>query len=250
MEIFPSVDIKDGMVVSLTEGNYSQKRVYSDSPEDAAEKFVEQGARNLHVVDLDGAMEGKPVNYKAIRKLCMNGNLFVEVGGGIRDMARIENYLSNDAGRIILGTVAVKNFSFVEEAVKRYGDKIAVGVDARNGKVAISAWRDVTDVDSMDFCTRLKNAGVATVIYTDIARDGRLSGTNLEIYRRLSSLSPVNIIASGGISYEREIAELVTIGTYGAIIGMAIYEGKLSLARAIAIADGAVSVDEVLASMV
>jgi len=249
MEIFPSVDIKDGKVVSLTEGNYSQKRVYSDSPENTADKFIEQGARNLHVVDLDGAMEGKPVNFKAIRKLCTNGGLFVEVGGGIRDMARIENYLSSGAGRVILGTVAVKNFSFVEEAVKRYGDRIAVGVDARNGKVAISAWRDVTDVDSMDFCTRLKDAGVATVIYTDIAKDGRMSGTNLEIYRRLSALAPLNVMASGGISYEHEIAELAAIGTYGAILGMAIYEGKLSLARVIAIADGAISLDESLAPM-
>ncbi|MCL2057632.1 MAG: 1-(5-phosphoribosyl)-5-[(5-phosphoribosylamino)methylideneamino]imidazole-4-carboxamide isomerase [Oscillospiraceae bacterium] len=244
MEIFPSVDIRGGKVVRLTEGSFNQMRVYSDSPEGAAEKFVGEGARNLHVVDLDGALEGKPVNYSAIRKLCMNGGLFVQVGGGIRDMARIDNYLSHDAGRVILGTVAVKNFSFVEEAVKRFGDKIAVGVDARDGQVAVSAWRDVTDVDSVEFCKRLKDVGVSTVIYTDIARDGRLSGTNLEIYRSLGSLAPLNIVASGGISFEREIAELLAIGTYGAILGKALYEGKLSLARAIAIADGAISLDE------
>ena len=247
MEIFPSVDIRGGKVVRLTEGNYNQMRVYSDSPEGAAEKFIEQGARNLHVVDLDGALEGKPVNYDAIQKLCMHGSLFVEVGGGIRDMARIEHYLSHDAGRIILGTVAVKNFSFVEEAVKRYGDKIAVGVDARDGQVAVSAWRDVTDVDSLEFCRRLKDAGVATVIYTDISKDGRLSGANLDIYRSLTSLAPLNIVASGGVSFEQEIAELVSIGTYGAILGKALYEGKLSLARAIAIADGVVSLSETMA---
>ena len=249
MEIFPSVDIKGGKVVRLTEGNYNQMRVYSDSPERAAEKFLAEGARNLHVVDLDGALEGKPVNYVAIRKLCANGNLFVQVGGGIRDMSRIEHYLSYGAGRIILGTVAVKNFSFVEEAVKRYGDKIAVGVDARDGQVAVSAWRDVTDVDSMEFCRRLRDAGVATVIYTDISRDGRLSGTNLDIYRSLSTLAPLNIIASGGVSFEQEIAELVAIGTYGVILGKALYEDKLSLARVIAIADGVENLDENMAPL-
>jgi phosphoribosylformimino-5-aminoimidazole carboxamide ribotide isomerase len=246
MEIFPSVDIRNGKVVRLTEGNFNQMRVYNDSPENSAEKFIGEGARNLHVVDLDGAMEGKPVNFEAIRKLCMNGDLFVEVGGGIRDMARIENYLSHDAGRVILGTVAVKNFSFVEEAVKRYGDRIAVGVDARDGQVAISAWRDVTDVDSVDFCKRLADAGVATVIYTDIARDGRLSGTNLDIYKRLSALDTLDIVASGGISFESEIAELMAIGTYGAILGKSLYEGKLSLARVIDIADGKINVNEIL----
>lgn len=238
MEIFPSVDIRDGKVVRLTEGKFSQTRVYGDSPDDAAEKFISRGARNLHVVDLDGSMEGKPVNYEAIHRLCANGSLFVEVGGGIRDMARIDNYLSHDAGRVILGTIAVKNFSFVEEAVKRFGDRIAVGVDARNGQVAISAWRDVTDVDSRDFCRRLKDAGVATVIYTDIARDGRMGGTNLEIYRSLSELMPLNIVASGGISFESEIYELMSYGIYGAILGKALYEGKLSLERVLAIADG------------
>ena len=241
MEIFPSVDIKDGKVVRLTEGNYNQIRVYNDSPDSAADNFIRQGARNLHVVDLDGAMEGKPVNYEAIRKLCSNGSLFIEVGGGIRDMSRIDSYLSHGASRVILGTVAVKNISFVEEAVKRFGDQIAVGVDARDGLVAVSAWRDVTDVDSLDFCRRIKDAGVSTIIYTDIARDGRLSGTNLEIYRRLSTLAPLNIVASGGISFETEIAELAAIGTYGAILGKALYEGKLSLSRVIAIADGAVT---------
>jgi len=245
MEIFPSVDIKDGKVVRLTEGKFSQMRIYSDTPESASERFCSQGARNLHVVDLDGSMEGKPVNYKAIHKLCANGSLFVEVGGGIRDMSRIENYLSNGAGRVILGTVAVKNFSFVEEAVKRYGDKIAVGVDARDGQVAISAWRDVTDVDSFDFCSRLKDIGVATIIYTDIAKDGRMDGANLDIYRSLKELEPLNVVASGGISFEREIVELMAIGTYGAILGKALYENKLSLERVIAIADGIISPDEV-----
>lgn len=244
MEIYPAVDIKDNKVVRLTEGNYNQIRVYSDTPESAADKFQKQGARNLHVVDLDGAMEGRPVNYNAIRALCSKGGLFVQVGGGIRDMSRIENYLSRGAGRVILGTVAVKNFTFVEEAVRRFGSRIAVGVDARDGRVAVSAWRDVTDVDSIEFCQRLNDAGVSTVIYTDIARDGRLIGANLEIYHRLSSLSPLRIIASGGVSFEMEIEELARIGTYGAILGKALYEGKLSLERAIAIADGELEVLE------
>jgi phosphoribosylformimino-5-aminoimidazole carboxamide ribotide isomerase len=247
MEIYPAVDIKDGKVVMLTEGVYTQIRVYNDSPAGAADKFIRAGARNLHVVDLDGALEGRPVNYAAIRELCAQGDLFVEVGGGIRDMSRIENYLTSGAGRVILGTIAVKNFTFVEEAVKRYGDRIAVGVDARDGQVAVSAWRDVTDVDSMEFCQRLKNVGVSTVIYTDIARDGRLGGANLEIYERLVTLSPLDIIASGGISFENDIITLTRIGIYGAIIGKALYEKKLSLKRAIDIADGLIGADEVLA---
>jgi len=241
MEIFPAIDIRNGKVVMLTEGDYSQMSVYGDSPPEVAELFISQGARNLHVVDLDGALEGKPVNYAAIAECCAKKGLFVEVGGGIRDMSRIEGYLSRGAGRVILGTIAVRDFTFVEEAVGRYGDGVAVGVDARDGLVAVSAWRDVTGVKAFEFCRKLIDAGVSTVIYTDIARDGRLGGSNLEAYRRLVSLKPLNIIASGGISYESEISELADIGVGGAIIGKSLYEGKLSLARAIAIADSAAS---------
>jgi phosphoribosylformimino-5-aminoimidazole carboxamide ribotide isomerase len=238
MEIFPAIDIRDGKVVMLTEGDYALMSVYGDSPPDAAAGFMKSGARNLHVVDLDGALEGKPVNYAAIGGLCAEGGLFVEVGGGIRDMPRIDGYLSRGAGRVILGTVAVRDFSFVEEAVRRYGSRIAVGVDARDGMVAVSAWRELTGIDAAEFCVRLRDAGVATVIYTDIARDGRLGGSNLDAYRRLAGIARLNIIASGGISYASEIRELARIGAHGAIIGKSLYEGKLSLARAIAIADG------------
>ena len=260
MEIFPSVDIRDGKVVRLVEGDFSKMSVYGGTPEEAAARFASQGARNLHVVDLDGASEGRPVNFDVIKRLCAAaassprascaargagdsepggaGRLFVQIGGGIRDMSRIEDYLACGAGRVVIGTAAVTNFALVEEAVKKYGDKIAVGVDARDGKAAISAWRDVTGVDAFAFCKRIKDAGVATVIYTDVSRDGRLGGTNLDAYRNLAGLVPMNIVASGGISDESEISELASIGTYGAIVGKALYEGKLSLPRLIAIADG------------
>ena len=238
MEIFPAVDIRNGKVVMLTEGDYKQMNVYNDSPSDAALNFIGQGARNLHVVDLDGALEGKPVNAQAVRELCARRSLFVEVGGGIRNLQRIEDYLSAGAGRVILGTIAVRNFQFVEEAVKRFGNGVAVGVDARDGRVAVSAWRDVTDLDSLEFCRRLADAGVSVIIYTDIAKDGRLGGSNLKIYETLGKFAGPDFIASGGISYESEIEALMGYGIYGAILGTALYEGKLSLARVLAIADG------------
>ncbi|MDR3121626.1 MAG: 1-(5-phosphoribosyl)-5-[(5-phosphoribosylamino)methylideneamino]imidazole-4-carboxamide isomerase [Clostridiales bacterium] len=238
MEIFPAIDIRGGRVVRLTEGDYGAMKVYGDAPADTAAGFYEQGARNLHVVDLDGAKDGRAVNFDAIRAVCARRGLFIEVGGGIRDEARIERYLALGVGRVILGTVAVQNFRFVEDMVKKYGERIAVGVDARAGRVAVQGWLDVTDVDSFEFCGRLRDAGVATVIYTDIARDGRLGGANLSAYRRLASFAPLHIVASGGISFERELLELRAIGTYAAILGKALYEGKLSLPRAVAIGDG------------
>jgi len=239
LEIFPSIDIKDGKVVRLIEGDFKRMSVYGDSPEEAAERFAAQGARNLHVVDLDGSAAGRPVNDRVIGKLCSDARFFVEVGGGVRDAAAIGRYLEYGAGRVILGTAAVRDFDFVNEIVRLFGAKIAIGVDARDGRAAVSAWRDVTDVDAFDFCEKLRDAGAATAIYTDIARDGRLRGANLDVYRRLVSLAPLMIVASGGVSFESEIAELAAIGVYGAILGKALYEKKLSLPRALAIADGA-----------
>lgn len=238
MEIFPAIDIRGGQVVRLRQGDYADMQVYSSDPVRTAEQFMAQGAVNLHVVDLDGAKEGDAVNFDVIRSIAKLRGLFVQVGGGIRDEARIEQYLSLGVGRVILGTVAVRNFSFVESMVRLYGDQIAVGVDAREGYVAVSGWLENTGLDSFTFCERLRDAGVATVIYTDIAKDGELSGTNLDAYRRLRELQGLNIIASGGISFEHELAALRDMGTYGAILGKALYVKKLDLARAILIAKG------------
>lgn len=238
MELYPAVDIRGGQVVRLTQGNYDQMQVYGSSPREAAEDFLRQGAKNLHVVDLDGAKDGEAVNFASIKALCSLPGLFVELGGGIRDEARIEGYLSLGVGRVILGTVAVRNFAFVEEMVKKYGAHIAVGVDARDGFVAVSGWLETTAIDGLAFCRRLKDAGVSTVIYTDIARDGALAGTNLEVYRALRAIQGLAVIASGGISFEEEIAALRDMGTYGAIIGKALYEKKLDLTKLLRVARG------------
>ena len=238
MEIFPAIDIINGNVVRLTEGDYNRMTVYGSSPLEMAETFIKKGAKNLHMVDLDGAKDGTAVNFDVIKSVAETGKLFTEVGGGIRDEKRIEDYLSLGVNRVILGTVAVRNFAFVEEAVKKYGDKIAVGVDARDGKVAVSGWLETTELDSLDFCKKLRDAGVKTVIYTDISKDGTLSGTNLEIYEKLSEIENLDIIASGGITFEEEIKKLASMNTYGAIVGKAVYAGKLDLERVLKIAKG------------
>ncbi len=238
MEIFPAIDIRNGNVVRLTEGDYNRMTVYGSSPLEMAETFIKKGAKNLHMVDLDGAKDGTPVNFDVIKSVAETGKLFVEVGGGIRDEKRIEDYLSLGVNRVILGTVAVRNFKFVEDSVKKHGDKIAVGVDARDGKVAVSGWLETTEIDSLEFCKKLRDAGVKTVIYTDISKDGTLSGTNLEIYKQLAEIKGLDIIASGGITFENEIKELASINTYGAIVGKAVYAGKLDLERVLKIAKG------------
>ena len=239
MQIFPATDILGGKVVRLTKGDYSRVKVYADSPDIMAREFIKKGAVNLHMVDLDGAKNGSPVNFDVIRTAASIKELFVQVGGGIRSEERIEAYLSLGVKRVILGTAAIKDYPFLERAIKAYGDAVAVGVDAKNGFVAVNGWQETTAVPSVDFCKKLCSSGVSTVIYTDISKDGMLSGTNLEVYSRLSEIEGLNIIASGGITYENEIKALCDMNIYGAIVGKAVYEGVLDLERAIKIAGGA-----------
>lgn len=236
MKIFPAIDLRDGKVVRLTQGDYDQMVVYASNPDEIADQFLSAGASHLHVVDLDGAKDGTLANYDTIVKLAKHP-LFIEVGGGIRDEERIKAYLAAGVDRVILGSVAIEKPEFVAEMVAKYGDAIAVGVDARDRKVAIHGWKTVTDVDSVDFCKKLAEMGVKTVIYTDISKDGALSGTNLEIYKLLSAIEGLDIVASGGITFEHEIETLAEMGTSGAILGKALYTGKLDLARAVAIAE-------------
>lgn len=238
MELFPAIDIRGAKVVRLTKGDYDVMKVYRDNPKEVAEEFLKAGANNLHVVDLDGARDGSLANFDSIKALASTKGLFIEVGGGIRNMERIEAYLKLGVGRVILGTAAVKNYPFVEQAVKEFGDAVAVGVDAKDGMVAVSGWEEVTATDSLEFCKRLRDTGVKTVIYTDISKDGAMSGTNLEIYKSLSEIKGLDIVASGGITYENEIETLRDMGTYGAILGKALYEGKLDLSKALKIAKG------------
>lgn len=234
MEIFPAIDLKDGQVVRLTQGDYNKVEVYATDPAAIARQFRQAGARNLHVVDLDGARDGVAVNHQAIRAIARTERLFIEVGGGIRDEARIATYLELGVGRVILGTVAVEDPAFTAAMIKKYGDAIAVGVDARDGKVAVKGWLETTALDSLAFCLQLEKMGLATIIYTDIARDGAMEGTNRDIYRTLRQTLGLNIIASGGISSLEDVAALREIGVHGAILGKALYTGALDLREVLA----------------
>lgn len=229
MEIFPAIDIQGGQVVRLTQGDYNKKEVYASDPAAIAAEFVRKGARNLHMVDLDGAKDGAIVNLDAVRRIVEQEGLFTQIGGGIRDEERIRRYLDLGVNRVILGTIAIEDFDFLQRMVDTYGERIAVGVDARDGKVAVKGWCELTEVDAMAFCKKLEQAGVSTIIYTDISRDGMGQGTNLDVYRKLAGLVKCHIIASGGITKPDEFAALSQIGTYGAIVGKALYTGALKL---------------------
>lgn len=235
MKIFPAIDLRDGKAVRLFQGDYDQMTVYNENPVEIAKSFKAKGADCLHLVDLDGAKDGKLVNFDTIKAIVEQVDMYVEVGGGIRDEERIKQYLDLGVGRVILGTIAIKDPAFLEEMVSKYGEKIAVGVDARDGFVAINGWKEITDKESFEFCTYLRDIGVKTVIYTDISRDGSLQGTNIEAYKKLRQIEGLEITASGGISFEEEITILKDI-TDAAILGKAIYSGILDLERAVQLA--------------
>ena len=234
MELFPAIDLRGGKAVRLVQGDYHQMTVYSDRPEQVAEEFRRLGARNLHLVDLDGAKEGAPVNLETIRSILSLGGFFVEVGGGIRNEQRVAEYLEMGVSRVILGTAAVTDPEFLNRMVEKYGERIAVGVDARDGRVATHGWLETTDLDSFDFCCDLRRRGVRTVIYTDISKDGKLEGTNLAAYRRLCAIEGLAVVASGGISALEELGQLDEMGAAGAILGKALYTGRLRLDEAVA----------------
>ena len=235
MKIFPAIDLRDGKAVRLFQGDYDQMTVYNENPVEIAKSFKAKGADCLHLVDLDGAKDGKLVNFDTIKAIVEQVDMYVEVGGGIRDEERIKQYLDLGVGRVILGTIAIKDPEFLEEMVAKYGEKIAVGVDARDGFVAINGWKEITDKESFEFCSYLRDIGVKTVIYTDISRDGSLQGTNIEAYKKLRQIEGLEITASGGISFEEEITTLKDI-TDAAILGKAIYSGVLDLERAVQLA--------------
>lgn len=235
MELFPAIDLQYGQVVRLTQGDYDKKEVYSSDPVKIALEFQQAGAKNLHTVDLDGALKGELSNFSVIRDIVENTQLSVQVGGGIRDEERIVRYLDAGVDRVILGTVAAQNINFVEEMVDKYGGKIAVGVDAKDGKVAVKGWQELTQLDALDFCKELERLGVETIIYTDIAKDGMMDGTNLSLYKKLEQELSLSIIASGGVTYLEELTTLKNYGIYGAIIGKALYTGHISLKEALAV---------------
>ncbi len=236
MHIFPAIDLYGGKAVRLYKGDYAQMTVYNDDPTAVAEDFCRAGAKYLHLVDLEGAKTGLTPNLETIRKIIAKTDMFVEVGGGIRNMQTIDTYLSAGVNRVILGTAAVENPAFLQEAVSKYGDKIAVGVDLKDGFVAIKGWTENSAYTADAFFTQLQELGVSTVICTDISRDGAMQGTNRELYRRLSQTYQIQIIASGGVSDISDIQALRQMNLYGAIIGKAYYTGAIDLKEAIEVA--------------
>ena len=234
MKLYPAIDLRGGQVVRLTQGDYDRMTVYGADPCGQARAFLSAGAKYLHVVDLDGAKDGTLSNYDTIAALAEQGGLFIEVGGGIRTEERIEKYLSLGVGRCILGSVAVTDLGFTARMLQKYGEKIAVGVDAKDGYVAIHGWKEVSAEKGVDFCKRLADAGCRAIIYTDIACDGAMQGTNLTLYRQLQTEVPgVEFTASGGIASEAELLELGQMGLAAAILGKSLYTGALDLKRCV-----------------
>ncbi len=236
MIIFPAIDIINGQVVRLKEGDYAKTTGYSVTPTEAAAQFSTQGATHLHIVDLDGAKSGNADNAAIIENIVKKCNMFVEVGGGIRSLEAVKKYVDCGVKRVILGTAAVKDEEFLDKALENFGDIIAVGVDAKGGKVAVKGWTEITDIDSLEFCRRLKSKGVTNVIYTDISKDGLMQGTNLEIYEVLCQTYYPKITASGGITELREIEALKKMGIYATILGKSLYEKAIDLKAAIRVA--------------
>ncbi len=233
MDLFPAIDLRGGKAVRLYQGDYDQMTVYNADPAAQARAFVEAGAKFLHVVDLDGAKDDTTANMDTIAAIARQGGLYIEVGGGIRDEERIRRYLDLGVNRCILGTVAVKNFAFAADMAQKYGDKIAVGVDMKDGFVAVNGWKEVTPEPGVAFCRRCAAAGVRAVIATDISRDGTLQGTNMELYRELLTIPGLRVTASGGIAAMAELETLQTMGCHAAILGKSIYTGAIDLAEAV-----------------
>lgn len=233
MIILPAIDLRGGKAVRLLRGEYDNMTVYGEDPLAVAFSFAEKGAKNLHVVDLDGALSGNTDNFEMINKLISQSDMSVEVGGGIRDEKRVYSYLEMGAERVILGTVAAEDPKFAEEMAKRYGVHIAVGADIKDGEIATHGWTKKSGTDTDTFFKMMEDMGVSTVICTDVSRDGALMGTNMELYKHLSDNFNINIIASGGITTVDEVFELANMKMFGAILGKAIYNGNIDLCEAI-----------------
>lgn len=231
MILFPAIDIRGGKCVRLIQGDYNQEIIYRDSPSEMAKEWEEQGAAYIHVVDLDGARSGDSLNRKAIEEIAGAVRIPVQVGGGVRDMETVEAHIKSGVSRVIIGTAAIENPQFIEEAVAKYGGKIAVSIDARNGFAATNGWTETSDVRAIDLLGRLVEIGIETVVYTDILKDGMLQGPNFDELRLMNNATAIDIIASGGVSTQTDVEKLGQMGLYGAIIGKALYEGKVSLGQ-------------------
>lgn len=236
MLIYPAIDLYAGKAVRLFKGDYAQMTVYSDNPAEIAADFAVQGAKCIHIVDLEGARTGETPNLETICALKRAAGLFCEVGGGVRKLEVIEKYVNAGVDRVILGTAAVTDPNFTEKAVTQFGERIAVGVDIKDGCVAVNGWTEKSTLDALDFCARLEKLGVSTLICTDISKDGAMQGANHALYAQLSRRFRMQLIASGGVSSIDDVKRLKTLNIHGAIIGKAYYIGAISLREAIEVA--------------
>ena len=236
MLIFPAIDLYEKQAVRLFKGDYNRKTVYSDDPVSVALEFKKSGASHIHLVDLEGAKTGETPNFDVVCAIKRETGLFCEIGGGIRSIEVVEKYISAGLDRVILGTAAVTNEGFVREAVEKYGEKIAVGIDIKDGFAAIKGWTESSGIDAFDFCERMEKIGVRTLICTDISKDGAMVGTNRALYKKLSEKFSVDIVASGGVSSIDDVKALRKLNIYGAIIGKAYYTKAVDLGEAIEVA--------------
>ncbi len=239
MIILPAIDIKDGQCVRLVRGDYATAHKVAESAVDTADTFQAAGAEWIHMVDLDGAKAAEPVNAQLIFSVLKSSGLKVELGGGIRKMETIDFYIQNGISRVILGSAALRNPELIREAVAKYNDRIAVGIDALNGNVAAEGWTETSHVNYIELAKQMEQIGVKYIIFTDILRDGTLTGPNLVMLDQLNCAVSCNIIASGGVSNQKDIANLLDLNLYGAICGKAVYTGDLNLKSAIRFCKGA-----------
>ena len=233
MNIFPAIDLYERKAVRLFKGDYAEMTVYSDNPVEIARDFEAKGAKYIHIVDLEGAKNGDTPNFEVVKEIAQNTGLFCEIGGGIRSLDTVEKYLNAGLDRVILGTAAVNDEEFLRTAVNKYGDKIAVGVDIKDGFVAVKGWTEKSEYSCFNFCEKMREIGVKTLICTDISRDGAMRGTNRQLYKELSEKFDMSITASGGVSSIEDIKALRSLNLYGAIIGKAYYIGAIDLKEAL-----------------
>ena len=233
MLLFPAIDLYEGKAVRLYKGDYNQLTVYNENPAEVGKAFAAAGAKHIHIVDLEGAKSGTTPNLDTVVRIKQESGLFCEIGGGVRNMAVVKAYMDAGMDRVILGTAAVENPDFVREAVAAYGEKIAVGVDLKDGYVAVKGWTEKSTLDAETFCAQMQEIGVKTLIVTDISKDGAMQGTNHDLYRDLQAAFPdLQLVASGGVSSMEDITRLADTGLYGAIIGKAYYIGAIDLKKA------------------
>lgn len=238
MKIYPAIDIKDGNCVRLLRGSFDNVTVYGDNPAQMAKKWESLGGEYIHVVDLDGALKGHGVNAQAIKEICQSVSVPVQTGGGIRTMDDIKAKLDCGISRVIIGTKAVSDADFVKKAIETYGDKIVIGIDAKDGMVAIEGWEKTSDFTAVEFGKKMAELGAKTIIYTDIATDGTLMGPNVEAMKEMAAATGIDVIASGGIGNINHIKSLIGTGVEGVITGRALYTGDLDLTEAIRVGKG------------